>query len=322
MDRRLTAVMLAGTLRPTPLREALDVPVLRLPVGRVGTLLDAWLGCLGTISCLDDVRIVVNSEGDAETVRSLLGRWARNGAIRAIAEPASWRGAGGILRDVMGEARGGSAVVVCEANALPPDDLAPVLEELEAGSAGGIVGVYGADEPGGVYAFRRALLGRIPSIGYHDLKEQFLPSLAGSGVEIRTAALSGRPTSLRDLGGYLAAAGVSLGSEEGGERRGRISSGARVSGSATVDGLCVVEEGVVVEDGAVIHDAVLLVGATIGVGAVVSRSIVGPCSAVPAQARVIGEVVFDAHRAGPGAVRAVGPREAAALVRPAGGGRR
>ncbi|MDY7108297.1 MAG: hypothetical protein SYC29_06635 [Planctomycetota bacterium] len=306
MDRPLTAVLLAGTLRPSPLREALDVPALCLPMGSEGTVLDAWLRALAGIDGLHDVRIVVNTEHDVQAIESCHQRGGRSraaddarGAVRGIAEPASWRGAGGILRDVTGDLEEEAIVIVIEANALPPASLAP-LRDAWRDDRSGVVGVCGADEPAGVYAFARRTFGMVPPVGYFDLKEQFLPALAGDGVAVGAARVGARLLRLFDRGEYLAALRESLSSVEDGVRSIRLSPQASVSSSAVLDGRCIIEDGVLIEDGAVVHDSVLLSGATIGGGAIISQSIVGPLAAITARREVIRSIV-------PGAPARVAP---------------
>jgi hypothetical protein len=296
MDRPLTAVLLAGTLRPSPLREALDVPVLCLPMGNEGTVLDAWLTALAEIDGLEDVRIVVNSERDVEAVEACHRAPAAPGRsgpcprrVRAIAEPASWRGAGGILHDVTGDLPDEAIVLVGEANALPPPSLAP-LRAAWRDDTSGLVGVCGADEPAGVYAFARHTFGVVGPIGYHDLKEQLLPALAGRGVAIRTVQLGQRLLRLNERREYLAAVRRSLAPNGKATQAVRCSPHASVSGSAILEGCCIIEDGVLIEDGAVVHETVLLSGATIGGGAVVSQSIVAPLTAVQPRSQVIRQV--------------------------------
>jgi hypothetical protein len=296
MDRPLTAVLLAGTLRPSPLREALDVPALCLPVGREGTVLDAWLRVLAGIDGLCEVQIVVNTEHDVEAVEACHQRGRRSrafgecGRVRGIAEPASWRGAGGILRDVTGTVDEEATVIVVEANALPPPSLAPLCEAWRDDFAG-VVGVCGADEPAGVYAFARKTFSAVPPIGYFDLKEQLLPALAADGIAVGTARVGTGLLRLFDRGEYLSAVRRSLCS--GGESSGsiRLSPQASVSGSSIFDGCCIIEDGVLIEDGAVVHDSVVLSGATIRGGAIVSQSIIGPLATITARREVIRSIV-------------------------------
>ena len=214
MKRPLSAVMLAGTIRRSPLHEALSVHVLSLPVGRQGTLLDAWLEALGSVRGLNDIRAVVNTSSDVEMVESTIGNRPRDGrpSIGLIAEPAAWRGAGGILRDVASDLSDDSIIVVCEAKRLPPQSLQPLVDAFEqrGEEIAGVVGVCGRDEPAGVYAFTRSAIGLIPSIGYFDMKEQFLPALCRSGGRVLTARLCESVWRLGDLDTYLASVRQSL----------------------------------------------------------------------------------------------------------------
>ncbi|UCD76706.1 MAG: hypothetical protein JSV91_07220, partial [Phycisphaerales bacterium] len=130
MIRPLRTIMLAGTLRPSPLREELDLHDLCLPVGREGTLLDAWLGAFRTVEGLDDVLVVVNTERDVEMLDRITGAGrSRHGdqlAVRTTVEPAAWRGVGGILRDVTEDLNDEAIVIAVEAHALPAPTLQPM----------------------------------------------------------------------------------------------------------------------------------------------------------------------------------------------------
>ncbi len=70
MDRRVIAVLLAGTLRPTPLREALAQPVVCLPLGGSGTLLNAWLDVLRQIDEFSKIRVVLKGQTYVEAVNA------------------------------------------------------------------------------------------------------------------------------------------------------------------------------------------------------------------------------------------------------------
>jgi hypothetical protein len=311
-----TAVILAGRLRESALRESINVHVLCLPVGHSGTLLDAWLDALRSVPNLADVRVVVNNAEEAAAVTSALPRQYRTSDARprveVIPEAASWRGAGGIVRDATEGVPDDVVVLVCEGKRLPPPTLEPLLlamngnpaRDAEASGVGvteptcgqgvaGVVGVCGEDEPAGVYAFRRRVIRSSPRVGYVDLKEQFLPSLAKAGERVVAAHVCDDVPHLRDLGSYLETVRHSLNNGHGGAGEKsplRVSARASVSGSAVLDGFCIIEPGAVIEDGAVVHDSVVLWGATIGGGAVVSRSVVGPLTSVEPRARVVGAV--------------------------------
>ena len=93
----LTAVILAGRIRRASLESVLNLHVLCLPVGRQGTLLDAWLAKLSEVPNLSEIRVVVNTQEDAAAVLGVLPREYRRAdcALRVDvqAEPTSWRGA-------------------------------------------------------------------------------------------------------------------------------------------------------------------------------------------------------------------------------------
>ena len=167
---------LAGTIRPSALRAKLDIPLLCLPMGQTGTLLDTWQAALADLGPETGVTVVLNTGRDVEAVERAGGdRWS---ALRSISEPAAWRGVGGLLRDVTDGLDPDTMVVAIEANGLPPARLDLLPGALDA-SVDGIVGVCGVDQPAGIYAFRRGIIERIPDVGYYDMKEQFLPALPG-----------------------------------------------------------------------------------------------------------------------------------------------
>lgn len=312
--RTLAAVILAGRLRQAPLQESLNLHLLCLPIGRGGTLLEAWLAILRAVPELREIRVVVNTVEDAAAVRAVVPREFRGPtarpSIEVMAEPRSWRGAGGIVRDVTEGLPDDAVVLVCEGTRLPPQSIEPLLAAMSAtgdDAPAGTVGVTGDDAPAGVYAFRRKALNLAPRVGYYDLKEQFLPAMAEENLQVVIARLGDETYRLRDLDSYLTAVRSSL--ERGqtpaaghtlmsGDRPSalRVSARASVSGSAVLDGFCIIEPGAVIEDGAVVHDSVVLWGATVGGGAVVSRSVIGPLASVDPRTRVIRTITARENR--------------------------
>src|SRR5262245_12002461 len=131
MSRPVIAVMLAGRIRPSPLRDALDVHALRMPVGAHGTLLDAWLKTLGAVPGMTQIEVVVNTPEEAESVKSVGGLRGRRPqetpTVRVVAEPSAWRGAAGLVRDVTDRLPSDAIVFVCEAKRLPPHSLQPIV---------------------------------------------------------------------------------------------------------------------------------------------------------------------------------------------------
>jgi hypothetical protein len=306
MTRPLNVVMLAGTLRPSPLRAQLGIPLPCLPLGRRGTVLGTWLATFESLGEVTETAIVLNSEAEAEAVRAS----AEDGGkpVRAIAEAAAWRGAGGLLRDASADAPPDALVVVVETSTMPPASLAAVAAAFDAG-IDGVVGVCGADQPAGVYAFTREAIEHIPHVGYFDLKEQFLPRLFEADLVVRAISLGAPMARLRTRRAYLDAVRLSL-ERDGADPPQLVDARASISPSAILDGCCLVQPDVVVEDGAVVHDSVILAGATIGGGAVVSRSVLGPRATVAARDRAVRTVVTAGAAATAGPDGAVTAREA------------
>lgn len=282
----ICAILLAGGLRPSELVSALDGPVLSLPIGPAGSVLDAWARALGSINAQRDVRIVVKDNDHVDSIGTCIRACDEADGVRTLIEPAAWRGVGGILRDMTNDLDEDAIVMVGEGSTLPPESLDMMIAAL-AGDVAGVVGVRAACRPAGIYAFRRSALEAIPTIGYFDLKEQFLPSLAERGGRVVTTPIGGSHIRLRNREGYLRAVGESLTTPTW-----RVCGTASVSPTATLDGFGIIEAGAIVEDGAVVHDSVLLEGATIGGGAIVSRSVVGPLVRVPSRGTVVADLQF------------------------------
>jgi hypothetical protein len=290
VENEVTAILFGGTLRPTRLREALECPALALPFAVGRTLADIWLDRLIGEACVHQVRAVLNTDEDVRVVLEAAG-WTKaedadGEAFIGLADPAAWRGAGGILYDVTRDLDRDAIVIVGEGHRLPPATIAPILAAFSNAEVDGVVGVCGFDEPAGVYAFRRWVVDAVSEIGYCDLKEQMLPLLSQAGHHLATARLGDRAMPrLHDRSTYLHAVGSGL--RGNAASRQAIAVDARVDTGALIDGFCLIDSEAIVEAGAVIHDAVILAGATIGEGAVVSNSLIGPNAVVAPGRRVI-----------------------------------
>ena len=290
MDQSFVVIMLAGALQPCPLQQQLPIPLLCLPIGRRGSLLDAWLATIGRSGRCRRVEIIVSTEDDVQALRGLAANRVRTGprlpTIAVTVERASWRGSAGLLRDVVSSIGDTEIVVAVEAHCLPPPSLEPMLHALN-GEVEAVVGAGADDEPAGVYAFRHAALNSVRPIGYVDLKEQLLPALYSQGTPVRLVRIGEHVIRLRDQIGYLDAVSASLNGMGPATLVSRRSSEAMIARSARIVGGSIVERGAVIEDQAIIHGSIVLNEAVVESGAIVSRSIVGPGAVVPARARLI-----------------------------------
>ena len=288
MERSYTVIMLAGGLRPPPLMRQLEIPLLCLPLGPQGTLLGAWLAAIGRTPGCTDVRIVVNTDNDAQAIRGLDDfDVPDNGAQVAVsAEPASWRGTGGLLRDLTRDGSADGVVVAVEAHCLPPASLEPLLQGLDDDETDAVVGAGPDSEPAGLYAFKSEAINSIPSVGYIDLKEQLFPTLSERGRPARIVKMGRRVIRVRERSGYLRAVRASLG-----ETWPRCSGQATVSPSARIAGPCIIEAEAVIEAGSVVNESVVLAGALVGPEAVVSRSIVAPGAVIVAGRQLVDAIL-------------------------------
>lgn len=295
--RPLMAVLLAGRIRPSAFGDALDIPVVCLPVGPRGAVLDAWVRELSRFPRLEGVRVVVNSPAQVNAVRAIISATSmaalQTATLEVIAEPAAWRGAAGLVRDITSHLRDDMDILICEAKRLPPENLPAIINATDA-SVRNVVGVCGGDEPAGAYVFSLQAIRTVPPIGYFDLKEQLIPSLRQSGVPIAAARVGQAVRRIHDLDSYLECVRLSL--ERSGQSPHRVSSQAFLAGSAVLSGHCIIEDGAVIEERAVIHDSVVLWGATIGPGAVLNRCVVGSSAIVPARSHLARSTVAAADR--------------------------
>ena len=293
MPQPIFAILLAGRIRPSSLAESLDVPVLSLPVGHSGTLLDAWVNVVSALPGVERIQAVVNTPSEVESMFAIGAaaclRPSQRSAVRVIAEPAAWRGAAGIVRDVAQDVDECALILVCEIKRLPPRSLMPLLESVQdrGDDVAGAVGVCGEDEPAGAYLFTQEAINSAAAIGYVDLKEQLIPSLRRAGRQVLAASLGSEVWRLNGLGIYVSCVGQSLCQQSGGASMFRISPRASIAPTVSIEGFCIVEDDAVIEDGAVLHNSVLLWHAHVGKRAVVSRSVVGPGAIVPSHGRIL-----------------------------------
>lgn len=284
----LSIIMLAGSLRPSPLRAELDESALRMPLRSDYRLLDAWLDALAGVDPAADLRIVVTDLRDIDTLNGLLARQSKSRAagrrVGVVREPRAWRGTAGLVRDLVEDAPRDACIAVLEAACLP---LLPLQDALSAmnGECSGVI-VAGRDrEPAGISVFKRAALDRVSPVGYSDMKEQFIPALHQQAMRITLVERDVPVQRIRDRRSYLHAVAASRLLDE------TPADGAATSGAGRRIGPCAVEQGAVIAHDAIIHESVLMSGCRVEAGAVVSRSVIGRGAIVAAGERIIEHIV-------------------------------
>lgn len=272
----VTAILLAGGLRASPLGRKLGIPALCLPLGGGHTLLSDWLDALSKAGDCHAVRIVVSDEDDAKAIDKTLGEVNRPDLpgmdVRVTLEPARWRGTGGTIRDVVEQMERGEVVLLVEASCLPPTQLNLLLESLEGHMA--MVGV-GGSEPAGVYVLKREAFDLVPRVGFFDIKEQLFPALYKQGSSVGAIKLADHAIRLRTRGGYLQAVAARHYPHVEAAVRLHDRVTCKIAPSARIEGVSLIGKGAVIEEGALVRDSVVLEGVVIGRGAVVTRSVIG-----------------------------------------------
>ncbi len=193
------------------------------------------------------------------------------------------RGAAGVLADWNRATFGLSVaewVLVVDASASPAIEVARLFDMVDD-SVAGVVGASDLGRYCGCLLIRREWLRVIPTVGFIDLREQFLGSVIKRGGRICCATVARRALRLNTRESWL----KSVASwERSGTTLGRDP---QVRTNYWRHGACVVEKGAVV-DGSRIVSSIVLSGAIVEPGACVARSVVCPGAVVRS-----GEVIVD-----------------------------
>lgn len=281
-------VMLAGQVRPTPLRRATGRGTLELPLAAGHTVLDEWVQQLAAYAERHagprplPVRVMLDQEAD-------FGR--RPGGSTALElglerDPSRLRGTGGLLSDIARDYDDDAVLLVVHASQLPIRPLAEVLTADRVQPSADVSILCAQDgQPSGVMLFRCGALRGLKRVGFIDLNEQALPRIAHE-AEVRVCRTRRPATlSLRTTSGYLDALRAFHGGRSGSlDPEGPFAEGWRPA-------FQVIESGASVAPGAIIHDSAVLSGARVETGAVVVRSVVCPGTYVAASRHVIDTVV-------------------------------
>ena len=282
-------ILLGGTVRASRLSRAVGRSLLDLPVDGDRTVLNLWqeraAGLVGASSLGSlPVHVLLDPLAKEPTTPDR----EASAPVRIERDKAELRGTGGVLRDHVDGYDPDDLILVGNAAQILLEPLATLARLLfEAGQWEGRsgIGIIGHEDgtPGGLMLIARRALDEIRSIGFVDLREQALPTIAerwGVHVVTRTRA-TGIP--VRSLDDYIAA----LRSYH------RRSAGQSEVGDPFAEdwfpSFALVEPGAEVHESARVHDSVVLAGGRVAHDAVVVRSVV--CAGVTVRA---GRTVTDA----------------------------
>ncbi len=271
------AIILSGGLRSSALMQSTGIATLDLYITDRSRVIDHWIGKLGDV--MDDPDLVRVVAGHACPTPRLEATPAQ-----LALEPDPYRGPGGVVRDAAHEL-GKGTVLVLEGARYLDDTLNAIMERHRETSSLATVAMNPDGTPAGIYAIEREAIDLVPSRGFMDLKEQWLPRIQRVG-RVEVFKLGGRGAlPLRTPQEFLGAARLAA---LGAERCDSLDS-VWVTGDGehwTVRG-----PGVVVEDGAHVEDSVLQAGVVVRAGAIVARSIVCEGEVIERAEQVVDRVL-------------------------------
>ncbi len=252
------------------------------------TVLGGWSSALHDSRCRGDVQIHPVAFCLVSQLTPCFGGILRDAGHPALqwtahVDESSNRGPAGVLADLIRQpdsCNNADWLLVLDAAASPAVSVNLLFDKI-GDSADCILGASELGRYCGCLLVRRHLLQLVPSVGFCDLREQFLKLLLARGAALSKVTIAPRALRLWGRESWIQAVAaweqLSRGSREASSRALDF----RRVGSCAIDGRAVVK-------GATIVSSVVMAGAVVRPGALVARSVVGPGVVVPA-----GEVVVD-----------------------------
>lgn len=269
----ITAVLLAGGLKPTPLAASVNCSILDLWLTPANTVLDLWTEKIRTLGDIN-----VNVLWNAGTPRP---SFEPDHRVKLLEDAAQYRGPAGALRDACKSLT--HTLLACEAARYVDADLTTMARAHAASGAAVTVACNPDRSPAGIYLIERPALSLVPSLGFMDLKEQWLGNVVAAGQRVLVHELTGgKSHMLRTLDQFLAAARAANRQEAPALAR---PSAARMPAGRVVSDLATVHET------ASLCGSIVMGQAVIERGAIIVRSLIGPGAHVPESAVIVDRVV-------------------------------
>jgi UDP-N-acetylglucosamine transferase subunit ALG13 len=289
--RLSSMLLLAGRLRPMDLSRRSGRSRLDLPIDLDHTLLSYWrdqaLGLSQAWGIGDlPLRVLLDQASPMPTLPPPVPGIS----ISLERDKAKFRGTGGVLRDACANYDDDDWSLVANAAQLlfgSLRDIADRLADYQAGGGGDINVVQDRDGiPNGVILLRCGVLRSIPDIGFHDMKEQVIPSLAHHHRVrvISTQGFTSRP--IHSLSDFIEAIGTYYARHSAVNKAYNAGAGEHWKSRFVIR-----ERGALVAPTAIVHDAVILQGAVVEEGAVIVRSVIGQGVRVRSGQKIIDQVV-------------------------------
>jgi N-acetylglucosaminyldiphosphoundecaprenol N-acetyl-beta-D-mannosaminyltransferase len=285
--RRLKAViLLGGKVRQTSLGAALDRSVLDLPLDSEGTSLNHWVSQCDALARrvgLDNLAVRVMVDQKAFEPKRVKPDFAS--MVRVERDRSSFRGTGGLLADIAADYEDDDLILVANASQVLLDPLSAIAQALDHKTGDLTLISHKDGTASGIMLLACKAVRSINTVGFIDLKEQALPSIARSH-DVRVVNCR-QPTGLPlfSLNDYINAL------QQFHRRRSSRRARTNPLGEDFSRHFGLAEAGAEVADSAYLHDAVVLDGAIVEPGAAVIRSLVLPGAVVRAGAEVSDQLV-------------------------------
>ena len=285
-------VILSGGPRINQLATRIGRSHLMLPLSPGKTILDGWNESIehAVASVRDERNLTIASRNILVSEKPLENLNKAVGPLgwRFCTDLKSHRGTAGAISDLFGSdlipapvsGPGHSEwILVLEATACPAVNMGPFFIP-GAREVDGCLGVSELDRLCGCILVRRRVLNSVPSLGFHDLKEQVLsmsgsrrPHLIAPVVASRAIRMVERSSFLEGVAAWSGRRRAPDGVEAGESAASVVEAGAEVSGATLIS-------------------SVVCKGAVVEPGAIIARSIIGPDVIVPS-GRVVSEVLVE-----------------------------
>lgn len=274
--KRLKAIiLLGGKVRQSSFGAKLNRSVLDLPLDDNGTILNHWITQSNELARrfgLEGLTIRVMVDQKALEPTSIDPQYAH--MVRVERDRSSFRGTGGLIADIAADYADDDLILVANASQVLLDPLAAIAQALDHKTGDFTLISHKDGTASGIMLLACKTVRSINSVGYIDLKEQALPSIAKIH-DVRVVHCR-QPTGLPlfSLSDYISALQQ--------HHRRRSSRRARTNPLGEEFGrhFAIVEPGANVAPDAYLHDAVVLKGATVEPGAAAIRSLVLPNAAL------------------------------------------
>jgi hypothetical protein len=275
-------VLLAGTVRESPLAAAARRPVLELPIRDGYRIIDEWVD--ETQSLRDHfavpelpVRLLLHPNSEVPSIVSDTRRGGTPATVGASKlrmsvelDQATYRGTGGTLRDLAAGYEDDAMLLVLNSQQVLTLPLKQIVSKLLDRPGDVTLLIELDDTPSGVMLVRAGSLRCLPAQGYVDFKEQGLPLIGRKHkiVAVRSTRQTGFPVRcaksyLEALRAYhLRAKGLQYPPDPFEE--------------CWASSFAIVEPGAKVDPNVELYDTVVLAGGVVNAGARVARSVVCP----------------------------------------------